>query len=146
MRKIFGKLRRSNSGNLEDLGNDSEFTRGGVRATAGPRLGWSQSNSKRSSLSFEAWDIDALCAWFDEMGMNNCEEDLRKWVKSGAELAKASPVDIEKELNLKSPLHRKKIVLAIADLSGQEKDNAIKNAGKLDCSWVTLIKRIFLIH
>lgn len=42
LRSIFGKLRRSNSGNLEDLPLDgSEFRRGGVRATAGPRLGWS---------------------------------------------------------------------------------------------------------
>lgn len=41
LRSIFGKLRRSNSGNLEDLPLDgSEFRRGGVRATAGPRLGW----------------------------------------------------------------------------------------------------------
>lgn len=42
LRSIFGKLRRSNSGNLEDLPLDgSEFRRGGIRATAGPRLGWS---------------------------------------------------------------------------------------------------------
>lgn len=41
LRSIFGKLRRSNSGNLEDLPLDiGEFRRGGVRATAGPRLGW----------------------------------------------------------------------------------------------------------
>lgn len=41
LRSIFGKLRRSNSGNLEDLPLDgNEFRRGGVRATAGPRLGW----------------------------------------------------------------------------------------------------------
>lgn len=41
LRSIFGKLRRSNSGNLEDLPLDGhEFQRGGVRATAGPRLGW----------------------------------------------------------------------------------------------------------
>lgn len=42
LRSIFGKLRRSNSGNLEDLPLDGgEFRRGGIRATAGPRLGWS---------------------------------------------------------------------------------------------------------
>lgn len=41
LRSIFGKLRRSNSGNLEDLPLDrNEFRRGGIRATAGPRLGW----------------------------------------------------------------------------------------------------------
>lgn len=44
LRSFFGKLRRSNSGNLEDLPLDgSEFRRGGIRATAGPRLGWNNS-------------------------------------------------------------------------------------------------------
>lgn len=46
MRSIFGKLRRSNSGNLEDLPLDgNEFRRGGVRATAGPRLGWNNAQN-----------------------------------------------------------------------------------------------------
>lgn len=46
LRSIFGKLRRSNSGNLEDLPLDgSEFRRGGVRATAGPRLCWNNTQS-----------------------------------------------------------------------------------------------------
>jgi hypothetical protein len=34
------RMKRSGSGNLDDLPGEGEFTRGGVRATAGPRLGW----------------------------------------------------------------------------------------------------------
>ena len=35
-------MRRSNSGGLEaDIPDGGEFRRGGTRATAGPRLGWS---------------------------------------------------------------------------------------------------------
>lgn len=48
IKKIFGKMKRSGSGNLDDLSGDGEFRRGGVRATAGPRLCWSQPpDSKR---------------------------------------------------------------------------------------------------
>jgi hypothetical protein len=37
------RLKRSGSGSLDELpGADNEFQRGGVRATAGGRLGWSR--------------------------------------------------------------------------------------------------------
>lgn len=42
IKKIFGRMKRSGSGNLEDLPGEGEFRRGGVRATAGPRLGWNE--------------------------------------------------------------------------------------------------------
>lgn len=42
IKKIFGKMKRSGSGNLEDLPGIGEFQRGGVRATAAARLGWSE--------------------------------------------------------------------------------------------------------
>lgn len=37
---IYYSMKRSGSGNLDDLPGEGEFRRGGVRATAGPRLGW----------------------------------------------------------------------------------------------------------
>lgn len=40
IKKIFGRMKRSGSGNLEDLPGDGEFRRGGIRATASARLGW----------------------------------------------------------------------------------------------------------
>lgn len=40
IKKIFGKMKRSGSGNLEDIPGLGEFQRGGVRATASARLGW----------------------------------------------------------------------------------------------------------
>lgn len=42
IKKIFGRMKRSGSGNLEDLPGIGEFQRGGVRATAAARLGWSE--------------------------------------------------------------------------------------------------------
>ncbi|XP_021711268.1 liprin-beta-2 isoform X8 [Aedes aegypti] len=137
LRNIFGKIKRSNSGTLEDV-DPGEFKRGGVRATAGARLGWS-SEFRRPDKPLKEWDLDSLCQWFDHLGLGMYEEDLRRWLKTGgaAELIRASPIDIEKELNLKSPLHRKKIVLAIADLSESvEGDMLLKSAGKLDTPWI----------
>ena len=82
LRSIFGKMKRSNSGNLEDLPGDGEFRRGGIRATAGARLGWS-GQYQRPNKPFKEWDIDALCMWFEELGLNMYEEDTRRWLKNG---------------------------------------------------------------
>lgn len=134
LRGIFGKIKRSNSGNLEDLSGEGEFRRGGIRATAGARLGWS--GAAKPNRPFDEWDIDSICNWLDELGLGAYEEDARKWLKKGAvDLVKASPVDIEKELNLKTPLHRKKIVLALADVTNNETDEVLKSAGRLDTAW-----------
>lgn len=144
LKSIFGKLRRSNSGNLEDLPLDgNEFRRGGVRATAGARLCWNNPQVNEYSLQqqcnkpFAEWDVDAVCLWFQEMNLPIYEDDLRRWLKKGAaDLVNASPLEIEKELNLKSPLHRKKIVLAIMNIAGKDTDELFANAGKLDMTWV----------
>ncbi|XP_055307825.1 liprin-beta-1 isoform X4 [Sitodiplosis mosellana] len=144
LRSIFGKLRRSNSGNLEDLPLDGgEFRRGGIRATAGPRLGWSGApttdirlNNERSK-PFAEWSVDAVCGWFEEMGLGIYEDDLKKWLKNGgSDLINCSSLDIEKEINLKSALHRKKIVLALLDVTGKDTDELFVNSGKLDMVWV----------
>ncbi|XP_035791916.1 uncharacterized protein LOC118466525 isoform X2 [Anopheles albimanus] len=144
LKTIFGKIKRSNSGTLDDLsGAEGEFKRGGVRATAGARLGWSGTAPYRQpDKPFREWPLDALCQWFDHLGLGMYEEELRRWLGAGstapaAELLKASPVDVEKELNLRHPMHRKKIVLALADIGGTEEDDELfKNAGKLDTAWI----------
>ncbi|ETE62068.1 Liprin-beta-1 [Ophiophagus hannah] len=59
IKKLFGRLRRSQSTtfNPDDM-TDTEFKRGGTRATAGPRLGWSrdlgQSNNDLD-MPFAKW-------------------------------------------------------------------------------------------
>ncbi|XP_038112435.1 liprin-beta-2 isoform X3 [Culex quinquefasciatus] len=144
LRNIFGKIKRSNSGTLDDLdpldgAGNGEFKRGGVRATAGPRLGWTNSEFRKPDKPFREWNLDTLCLWFEQMGLGMYEEELRKWLKVGgaAELAAASPVDIEKELSLRHALHRKKIVLAVADVAESEEDDGLlKCAGKLDTAWI----------
>lgn len=139
LRGILDKIKNNNGNNMslvEDSSfeNENEFIRGGVRATAGPRLGWSSQD--KSKKPFKDWDMDMLIDWFDDLGLDYVIENAKKWLKNGGDLLACAPQDIEKELNLKSPLHRKKILLAMADDADQENDEMLKNAGKLDTTWV----------
>lgn len=139
LRSIFGKLKRSNSGNLEDVPNDGEFKRGGTRSTCPTttRNVWNE-QSYRPDKPFAEWDMETVCCWMAELGLDSYENECRRWLKDGAaELVTAAPADIERELKLKSPLHKKKIILAVADFSERESDEVFKAAGKLDMGWVS---------
>lgn len=145
LRNIFCKLRRSNSGNLELPAleqADAEFRRGDrIRATAGGRIEWSTQSSQLSTNSnknYTEWSAQDICNWLADLGLGQYEEDCRKWLKnqSATQFFTASPTDIEKELNLKSSLHRKKITLAIDELTGKEKDSLALKAAHLDVGWV----------
>ncbi|XP_063223981.1 liprin-beta-1-like isoform X2 [Bacillus rossius redtenbacheri] len=140
IKKIFGRIKRSGSGNLEDLTGEGEFRRGGVRATAGPRLGWSIQPPPKQlpNLPFADWDSDAVSQWFVELGLECYAGDAKRWVKSGAQLLAASSQEIDKELGIKNGLHRKKLQLAL--LARQESvaslDPHLGPAGRLDTAWV----------
>ncbi|XP_054736026.1 liprin-beta-2 [Anastrepha obliqua] len=144
LRGIFGKLRRSNSGNLELPALESaeaEFKRGGVtRATAGGRIEWTTQSAQLSTSSkgYTEWSPQEVCNWLSDLGLGCYAEDCRKWLKANTTICffTVSPVDIERELNLKSSLHRKKIQLAIDELTGKEEDPLALKAAHLDVSWV----------
>ncbi|KAM7356096.1 liprin-beta 1 [Cochliomyia hominivorax] len=145
LRTIFSKLRRSNSGNLElpELEQaEPEFRRGDrSRATAGGRIEWSGQSTQfttNSKKNWSEWSEQDIVIWLNELGLSCYEEDCRKWLKnkpSGCFFT-ASPADIEKELNLKSPLHRKKIMLAIDEVTCKEQDLLALKAAQLDIGWV----------
>ncbi|XP_064233454.1 liprin-beta-1 isoform X6 [Aotus nancymaae] len=135
--KLFGKLRRSQSTtfNPDDI-SESEFKRGGTRATAGPRLGWSrdlgQSNSDLD-MPFAKWTKEQVCNWLMEQGLGSYLNSGKHWIASGQTLLQASQQDLEKELGIKHSLHRKKLQLALQALGSEEETNH----GKLDFNWVT---------
>uniref|UniRef100_A0A3B4AJ96 SAM domain-containing protein n=1 Tax=Periophthalmus magnuspinnatus TaxID=409849 RepID=A0A3B4AJ96_9GOBI len=137
--KLFGKLKRSRSTtfNLDDNLPEGEFKRGGVRATAGPRLGWSRdlqrSNNSDVDAPFARWSRDQVCEWLQEQGLGLYVNMGRVWISSGQTLLQASQQDLERELGIKHPLHRKKLQLALQSLGSEEEDNK----GKLDYNWVT---------
>uniref|UniRef100_A0A1A7XPM5 PTPRF interacting protein, binding protein 1 (Liprin beta 1) n=2 Tax=Iconisemion striatum TaxID=60296 RepID=A0A1A7XPM5_9TELE len=138
IKKLFGKLKRSQSTtfNLDDNLPEGEFKRGGVRATAGPRLGWSrdlQRVNNEVDAPFARWSKDQVCDWLQEQGLGLYMNMARVWISSGQTLLQASQQDLEKELGIKHPLHRKKLQLALQALGSEEEDNK----GKLDYNWVT---------
>ncbi|XP_068442789.1 liprin-beta-1 isoform X2 [Clinocottus analis] len=132
-RKFFGRLKRSHSSSFNDEA-DVEFRRGGVRATAGPRLGWSrESKHNVVEVPFSRWSRDEVCAWLHQQGLGLYIPQGQSWIKSGQTLLRASQHDLEKELCMKHPLHRKKLQLALQALGSDEDD--LK--GRLDHNWVT---------
>uniref|UniRef100_A0A6I8NQU1 PPFIA binding protein 1 n=1 Tax=Ornithorhynchus anatinus TaxID=9258 RepID=A0A6I8NQU1_ORNAN len=137
IRKLFGRLRRSQSTtfNPEDM-SEPEFKRGGTRATAGPRLGWSrdlgQSNNDLD-MPFAKWTKEQVCSWLLDQGLGSYMNSGRHWIVSGQTLLQASQQDLEKELGIKHALHRKKLQLALQALGSEEENNH----GKLDFNWVT---------
>uniref|UniRef100_A0A8C8DDA2 SAM domain-containing protein n=1 Tax=Oncorhynchus tshawytscha TaxID=74940 RepID=A0A8C8DDA2_ONCTS len=140
IKALFGKLRRSQSTtfNLDDnLSEPVEFKRGGVRATAGPRLGWSrdlqQSPNTDLDTPFARWSKEQVCDWLQEQGLGLYLNMAHVWISSGQTLLQASQQDLERELGIKHPLHRKKLQLALQALGSEEDDNK----GKLDYNWVT---------
>ncbi|XP_051547871.1 liprin-beta-2-like isoform X2 [Myxocyprinus asiaticus] len=135
IRKLWGKIRRTQSGSLPANGSDSEFKRGGFRSTAGPRLtclGIGVS-SREANAPFSKWSCDQVCAWMEDFGLGQYVNMVRHWVTSGQTLLSASSQDIEKELGIKHPLHRKKLQLALRSFSTK----MTEKSSELDHVWVT---------
>ncbi|NXG83851.1 LIPB1 protein, partial [Stercorarius parasiticus] len=137
IKKLFGKLKRSQSTtfNPDDM-SEMEFRRGGTRATAGPRLGWSRDlGQSRNELDmpFAKWTKEQVCNWLQDQGLGSYINNGKQWILSGQTLLQASQQDLEKELGIKHPLHRKKLQLALQALGSEEENNH----GKLDYHWVT---------
>ncbi|XP_069479697.1 liprin-beta-2 isoform X7 [Ambystoma mexicanum] len=137
IKKFWGKIRRTQSGNFnaDELGL-SEFRRGGFRATAGPRL--SRSKETKSKMSdpnapFSQWNNEQVCSWLEDFGLVQYVMFARQWVSSGQTLLTATPQELEKELGVKHPLHRKKLQLAVKSINTKQEEKS----GQLDHMWVT---------
>ncbi|XP_073515104.1 liprin-beta-2 isoform X8 [Phyllobates terribilis] len=137
IKKFWGKIRRTPSGNFhtDELGL-SEFKRGGMRATAGPRLSRTKDPYNKNSdynAPFAQWSNEQVCNWLEDFGLGQYVIFARQWVSSGHTLLTATPQTLEKELGIKHPLHRKKLQLAIGAISSKKEEKS----GQLDHMWVT---------
>ncbi|KAK4300899.1 hypothetical protein Pmani_026926 [Petrolisthes manimaculis] len=136
IKKIFTRLRRSSSGHLDgDLG-DGDFRRGGMRATASARLGWTSSTTifKEPREMFSNWGKETMEAWLNTLGLGQYCSGMRSWSSSGRHLSKATPHQLERDLGVRHPIHRKKLQLAIASrLSGEQLNTPLH---RLDHTWV----------
>ncbi|KAF6333974.1 PPFIA binding protein 2 [Rhinolophus ferrumequinum] len=137
IRKFWGKIRRTQSGNFNtDAPGMAEFRRGGLRATAGPRLSRTRDPKGQKSdvnAPFAQWSTDRVCAWLEDFGLAQYVIFARQWVTSGHTLLTATPQDMEKELGIKHPLHRKKLVLAVKAINTKQEEKS----ALLDHIWVT---------
>lgn len=119
-----------------DLG-DGDFRRGGMRATASARLGWTSPNAifKEPSEHFSTWNIETVEAWLGALGLSQYCTAVRSWSGgSGHHLSRATPHQLERDLGLRHPLHRKKLQLAIsARLIGNQLNTPL---ARLDHTWV----------
>ncbi|XP_069571284.1 liprin-beta-2b isoform X1 [Brachyistius frenatus] len=134
IKKLWGRIRRSQSGSPvqihdPDLG---DFKRGGFRATAGPRLARS-GKTRDPKTPFSKWTAEQVCDWLEDIGLGQYGILARHWVTSGQTLLSATPQDLEKELAMKNPLHRKKLQLSVKTFGGKQPEKS----AELDYVWVT---------
>uniref|UniRef100_A0AAZ3P4G6 SAM domain-containing protein n=1 Tax=Oncorhynchus tshawytscha TaxID=74940 RepID=A0AAZ3P4G6_ONCTS len=131
------RIRRTQSGTLqrEDL-EPGEFKRGGLRATASPRLartGETLTSVWDLKTPFSKWTPEQVCCWLEESGLDQYVILAQHWANSGQTLLSATPQDLEKEMGIKNPLHRKKLQLALKSFSTK----TTEKSSELDHIWVT---------
>ncbi|XP_051726974.1 liprin-beta-2 isoform X1 [Ctenopharyngodon idella] len=133
IRKLWGKMKRT--GVLSDDLEPTQFRRGGFRATAGPRLTRTpdSGHSSRSHTPFSKWTTEQVCGWLEDCGLGQYVSLARQWVDSGQTLLSATPQELEKEICIKHPLHRKKLQLALRAFSNK----TMEKPSELDHIWVT---------
>uniref|UniRef100_A0AAY4C7N4 SAM domain-containing protein n=1 Tax=Denticeps clupeoides TaxID=299321 RepID=A0AAY4C7N4_9TELE len=136
IKKLWGKIRRSQSGSLPaDDPDAAGFRRGGARATAGPRFSHisDTGNGFDGNPSFSKWSPLQVSSWLEDQGLGQYARQSQQWVSSGQTLLSAASHDIEKEMGIKHPLHRKKLQLALQSFSNK----ANEKSSELDHIWVT---------
>ena len=57
--------------------------------------------------------VDEVTDWISRLGLDNYTNELKRWGATGSKLLESTTVQIEKELDIKNALHRKKLLYAI---------------------------------
>ncbi|KAL1456953.1 hypothetical protein WDU94_001636 [Cyamophila willieti] len=119
------------------LDSTGGFVRGGfVRGTVTPCTLYSQykqrTDVKNEKIPFQDWPVDTVIVWLQELGLSDQSIlNAKKWVKSTSTLINSTNGEIEKNLEIKNPLLRKKLHLAL--LSKKDcTDELLIHAGKMD--------------
>lgn len=135
LKKILGRLKRSNSHTMDV--SDS-FQRGGMRATTGPRLGWTpvvHSSHHFTDKPVSEWGPDTISQWLERLGLAVYGDSTKPFLRDGSRLLKVTAAELEKELGMRHPLHRKKLLLAVEGLR-PEASALSRSAAALDAAWV----------
>uniref|UniRef100_A0AC34QKN3 SAM domain-containing protein n=1 Tax=Panagrolaimus sp. JU765 TaxID=591449 RepID=A0AC34QKN3_9BILA len=113
LRNILGKLTRSTSQEIPA----GAFRRGsGVRASASARLATISVPSISGAVSirppvqqFVDWNPDQVADWLAEIGFLCYVPEARNYIRSGRHLLNITDSELEKELLMKNPLHKKRL-------------------------------------
>jgi len=112
LRNILGKLTRSTSQEIP-----GGFRRGsGIRASASARLVNIGVPSIPGAIAvrppvqqFVDWNTEQICEWLAEVGFTQYVPEAERYVRSGRHLLNMTDNELEKELIMKNPLHRKRL-------------------------------------
>ncbi|XP_074603031.1 liprin-beta-1-like [Brevipalpus obovatus] len=118
-----------------DSSSINHFVRGGIRATAGPRLISEERRKIEVNIPFNKWDNQLLIQWVGTTGLGMYASNFRKWGENAHHLLSLSDNSIEKELGIKKKLHRKKLRLALS-AANNDCDPLAKAASQLDYLWI----------
>ena len=69
--------------------------------------------SDQLELPFSQWSRQMVLSWLDDLGLGHYSVQCGRVITCGQDLLKASPAQLEKDMGLKNPLHRKKLQLAL---------------------------------
>ena len=64
-------------------------------------------------MPFSQWSTDEIVGWFQDMGLQLYLQEVQRWVSCGKQLLDAHASELEKELGIKNPLHKKKLILVL---------------------------------
>ncbi|KAJ8675179.1 hypothetical protein QAD02_010965 [Eretmocerus hayati] len=83
---------------------------------------------------FAQYSIDEVSEWLSQLGLESYTSELKRWGATGSKLLEATHVQIEKELDIRNSLHRKKLLYAVES----ERNNGLGFLGsdKMDNSAV----------
>ncbi|KAH9374521.1 hypothetical protein HPB48_015805 [Haemaphysalis longicornis] len=96
LKKILGRLKRSNSHTMDV--SDS-FQRGGMRATTGPRLGWTpivHNSHHFTDKPVSEWGPDTISQWLERLGLAVYGDSTKPFLRDGSRLLKVTAAELEK--------------------------------------------------
>lgn len=73
----------------------------------------SSCKQEKPPRSFDELTVEEIGYWLIQLGLECYAGELRKWKATGQKLLGSTQNQIEKELDIKNPLHRKKLLYAI---------------------------------
>lgn len=123
LKNLFGKLIRTNSGQIREESNRA------FKTITNNKLPPKALNPLEQT--FSRWTSEQIVNWLYGIGLGQYASECRKAFQNGLQLLNATPQELDKKMGMRNPLHRKKLQLCLNGLSTKKIDGA-----NLDTYWV----------